>query len=550
MFSLALSADCAPTLVSQVLRGRIFGSHTSNEISRRIVVDDDGFLYIAGTTAPDKPDENAWGDVEAGEMTGNGDIFVAKFSPSAELVWTKRTGSSGDEVLNDLKLASSSLYICGSTGGDFGGPSQGSMDGFIMKFTLDGDKAWRHPYQFGTELHDSCNALEVDANMKKVAIVGTTGGRLYGTIEPRSGKSEQFIALFDEFDDSVGLKFVAGQQTNPSENSSGDALAFAGNHVLMMTTEWDENLSDEDERKTYLNVLDRNTLSLQKRYNMKSMDESSFHGLRMIAPNGTEDVYIVGKTKMRNATEVYHAIMFNAAADEGEGGVVWATRVGRVSKNATMVHQTPSIAVDPVERMVYVAGVEDGFFLDPSTVNKSGIVVVPFLKIRASSGRIDQSWRRSTTMPTEREELTDIALGPGKQVVYTGVWEGGSNFHLNALIGALGSPRQTSRESGSIPVATSASALAGGQDNESNAGITRGKVLAFILLGLGVAGIILTALIARGIWSPRKENDEGRSIASSDMEEIRRQIADAHRDLENPKDEKDDLIVGGSAGPH
>lgn len=547
--SLALVVDSTSTLVSQVLKGRIFGSHASSEIPRRVVVDEDGFLYIAGITKPSNPDESAWGDVEAGEVTGKGDIFLAKFSMSAELLWVKRTGSSEEDVLNDLKIANDSLYFCGSTEGSFGSPSRGSADGFIMKFTLEGEKAWRRPYQFGTDEYDSCNALEVDSKAKKIYVVGITGGRLYGTSNPPKGMLEPFVASFDEFGDSVRLKLAAGRQTSSSGNSSGDAIAFASDDVLMMTTEWDERLGEEYNRTTYLNVLDRATLLLQKRYDLRSLEQGTFCGFRMVVPGGSGDVFIIGKTKMPDMTQLYHVILFNEAADEGIGGVVWATRVGKVSKNTTMIYQIPAIAVDAVERIVYVAGVEDGFFIDPSTVNVSGIILVPFLKIQASSGRIDQRWHRSTTVPGEKEELTDIALGPGMQVVYTGVWEGGPSFHSNALIGSFGSPDHISRETGSVPVATSMSAQAGGQGKEAGKNFSHGKVIIYSLLGLGVVGIALTALIARGMWSPRKTISDDESVASSDMEEIRRQIADAHRDLENPEDGAEDVVVGGSAGP-
>lgn len=550
LLSLAFVVDSAPTLVSQVLKGRIFGSHTSSEAPQRIVVDHDGYLYIAGTTKPGKAKDSGWGDIEAGEMTGKGDTFLAKFSSSAELLWVKRAGSSDEEDLNDLKIANGSLYLCGSTEGSFGNQSRGSTDAFIMKFTLDGDKAWRHPYQFGTEEYDSCNALEVDSEANKVSVVGVTGGKLYGTIKPPNGTLEHFVASFDEFDDSVGLKLIVGRQAASSGNSSGDALALAPGHVLVMITEWDERLDGRDDRKTYLDVLDRTTLSLRKQYDLRSLEQGSFCGLRMIVPNGYRDVFIIGKTRMPNMTQLYHVIMFNEAANEGKGGVVWATRVGKVSRNATMLHQTPSIAVDARERMVYVAGVEDGFFTDPATDNMSGIIVVPFLKIQASSGRIDQKWHRSTTVPAEKEELTDIALGSEMQVVYTGVWEKGPGFYSKALIGSFGSPRHTSRETGSVPVATSLSAQAGGQGKEAGENFTHRKVLVYSLLAVGAVGIVLAALIARGMWSSRKvSSDDERSATSSDMEEIRRQIADAHRDMENPEDGVEDVIVGGSAGP-
>lgn len=551
--SLIITANAAKVLMSQVLRGRVFGSETSSDIPKRILVGEDGALYVGGTTIPKSEGDPAWGHVDAGEVVGKSDIFVAKFSSMGQLVWVKRTGSTGDEELRDLKIANEALYVCGWTEGNFGAASRGGADAFIMKFTLDGDKAWRYPLQFGSSEDDSCNALEIDAAGQRVFAVGSTRGKLFGSLKPVNNSAQFFSASFEEFDDSVGLKLFVGRQNGSRGNSSSSAIAISGNHAFVMSTDWENQSAGKAYLHTHINVLDRETLLIHRRFRITGEGNNSFRGVRMVIVSETEDSYVIGESLHSNGTMSYNVLKITQTGNDSVDGVTWATRVGRRSTNASLLHQTPSLIVDDSAERVYVAGVEDGFFVERSSAEEtSGVMIMPFIQIRSSTGVIEQCWHRTTSVPSEMEEITDIALDPANKVVYTGVWNGGYKFQSNVLIGSFGSTEHTSRRPGSIPVASVGFAQAGDEIERAKKESGRGKLVGYVLLGLGVGGVILTALILHGMRSSKRDvvlanSDE--SEGGIDMEEIRRQVAEAHRDSEILDNDVEGAVVGGSAAP-
>lgn len=121
------------------------------EFAAAIDSDDDGNIYVAGITASDDfPTLNSMLGFMGGDYAGV-DAFVAKFTPSGELVFSTLIGGSGDELVNDIAVgADGSVWIAGGTNSqDFpvvnalqpfvGGALLGS-DGFLTKLSPDGTK--------------------------------------------------------------------------------------------------------------------------------------------------------------------------------------------------------------------------------------------------------------------------------------------------------------------------------------------------------------------------------------------------------------------------
>lgn len=543
-----LGARATAVLITQALRGKVFGSPDSNDIARRIVVDSDGSLYIAGITTPSRPGVQGWGSTEAGEATGKKDIFLAKFTASAKLVWVKRSGSKGDDVVNDLALSNEGLYLCGATTGRLGMDPRGSSDAFVMKFTTDGIKAWKRPFQFGSTEYDSCNAIFIDPNSRRIYLTGSTMGKLFGSVQPRKGTSNQFVCSFSEVpnDATAGLQLLQGRQTGSSGHSSGDAIAIGNNHVLLMTTEW-ESLNKRNRTTTYLSELSVDTLLHRKLHMIKSLDEGSFYARRMAAVNTTGDVYFVGTTYLDKGIVDYHALKYSLKDEDTRARPTWKQRVGSVAANAQMQTQTACIVADESHDVVYVAGVEDGYYANEN----SGVVITPLLKLRMDDGEVAQRWHRSTTTPEEKEEITDLALDLDKNVVYAGTWDGGAHLHSNTLLGSFGSRAQNSRQPGATPVATS-NLHAGVVDEGGTKGRNRGRMVGYLLLGLGSLGIALTAMIAYGMRVSKRTIDGGDGDSQSGtngIEEMRRQAVEAHRQAEGDEPESKDVVIGGSAAP-
>lgn len=542
----------ASVLISQVLKGRLFGTPESDDIPKRIVVGEDGSLYVAGSTAPGKPGAKPWGDAETGERTGKKDVFLAKFSGSGQLTWIKRTGSPENDTVNDLKVTRSGIYVCGSTEGKFGIPSQGSSDAYLMKFSLSGFKLWRHPFQFGSRGYDSCHSLHVDSRNKTLFVTGNTSGQMFGNVLPGKGTLHYFVAIFKELtNDPLGLKLIKGRQQGSYGSCSGDGIVVLRNRLFVMSSNWDEHW-DKKRTETYLNVLDPSSLFLEKLHVLKIKDGTGFYGIRMVSVNATGEVFVVGVASESQTSHSYRVLKFSLSLNRGKGGLEWAKQVGTVSAKAHMVHQIPSIAIDPSQNMVYVAGVEDGFFTN-TTDGSSGLVSVPFLKLDMKDGHKNETWHRITTVPFEKEELTDIALQPGRPVVYTGVWDGGAELHLNTMVGSFGSKELSSRSIGSKPVESAVSAEA---DKAEKMPMSKGKIAGYVLLSLAGVGVLFSVLFVRHVRSKRGiglEVDESSEFSDSEtgeMEEVRRQVAESHRDTGFSQAEANDVYVGGSADPH
>ncbi|MBN2329939.1 MAG: SBBP repeat-containing protein [Candidatus Omnitrophica bacterium] len=135
------------------------------EVIRDIEADREGFIYAAGTTrSPDFPTTPGAFieklDVSAGETRWgyNSDIFVVKFSPDGELVWSTLIGGPNSEEAYGLEidgkgdvvvhgrgapgsLVTDDVYqkqFKGCGGGDPGNPHNTAQNAYICKLSPDG----------------------------------------------------------------------------------------------------------------------------------------------------------------------------------------------------------------------------------------------------------------------------------------------------------------------------------------------------------------------------------------------------------------------------
>ncbi|CAN8067273.1 unnamed protein product [Agarophyton chilense] len=551
-------------LISQAFRGRAFGSISSNDVAKRVSVGEDGSIYLAGVTTSHDDDHDAWGDVQSGELTGKRDIFIAKLSITGELQWVKRTGSNQNDDLNDFKLANDALYLCGSTMGNFGRPVNGSSDAYIMKFTLNGEKAWPKPFQFGSKGEDICHAIDIDES-GRVYAVGSTNGRLYGTSKPEPGSFHHFITKLEELPGSPsGLRTVVGRQRGSMGNSSANQVAVVDDLLYVMTLS-SRRQSRGETHATYLNIIDREALFLHKLHMLKSRDGVNFQGVRMSTSIATKNAYVIGFTLLDDMRKKYDVLKFNYSQNYKQGGIEWNTLLGPVSLSFKMLqfstdennkpgrndsivmeHQLPSIVVDEKNESVYVAGTEDGFYRT-SSAGDEGLVVAPFYKLNTTSGEIVERWHRSTNIPHDRQELTDIALDPLRTVVYTGAWWLGAEAKSSVLLGSFGS---TIRSSIADEWSTKPSFIQdGSQRNDSSVSTSTGSGRAgsIIMLTLACIGVIVTAVLSVGSRLKKSRPKNFRSV-DSQTDELDNISIDQRSVIKFPPGSTDRLI-GGSSGP-
>lgn len=176
-FLLFLLLSLAFKSVAQVqLWGVCTQSDFTNE-STAMGFDSDNNLYVTGYLTG----ESAFAaNVTFNSAQGNGDIYVAKYSPSGALLWVKKFGGPMSDRANDLKVDNNGdILVSGQFFGtvDFGGITlqsvSNSKDIFLIKMNPQGDVLWA--LSEGGSLGDNMYALAVDAQ-NNILLTGQFAG--------------------------------------------------------------------------------------------------------------------------------------------------------------------------------------------------------------------------------------------------------------------------------------------------------------------------------------------------------------------------------------
>lgn len=151
------------------------------ELSNGIAVDVSGNSYVTGYTD---------GDLTGTGNTGGDDAFIAKFDALGNMLWIRQPGSLMNDNGNGVTVDSSgNSYISGVTWGDFAGSGNiGYSDVFIAKYDPSGNSLWSR--QFGTASSDWGLSNTVDAG-GKTYITGQTLGDFSGS--GNAGENDVFI---------------------------------------------------------------------------------------------------------------------------------------------------------------------------------------------------------------------------------------------------------------------------------------------------------------------------------------------------------------------
>jgi len=191
-------------------------------------------VYVAGNTGGTLPGQTS---------SGSADAFVRKYDPEGNELWTRQFGTSGTDVAESLAADASGIYVVGNTGGTLPGEtSAGGVDVFLRKYDPNGNELWTR--QFGTSGTDRDSV--VAANASGVYVAGSTDGTLPGQTE--SGFRDVFLRKFDtdgneqwtrqfgsigtDFPGGVALAdsaiYVAGsvEDTLPGQPSAGSGDVF------------------------------------------------------------------------------------------------------------------------------------------------------------------------------------------------------------------------------------------------------------------------------------------------------------------------------------
>ena len=138
-----------PTSFTPALAFRIGGP--GSDLIAAMASDPAGGFFLAGTFS-EAADLDPSTGVTALNSAGGADGFLARYSPTGQLLWARRFGGSRDETVTALaRDPAGNLYIAGGFEGDAAFDpsatglvlnSAGGADGFVAKFSSDGQPLW------------------------------------------------------------------------------------------------------------------------------------------------------------------------------------------------------------------------------------------------------------------------------------------------------------------------------------------------------------------------------------------------------------------------
>ena len=130
-----------------------FGTPFSDINWDGLVVDSEGNCYLTG---------NSGGNLDGNINAGGVDIYLSKYDPNGNRLWTKLFGTSLDDNGLDITIdQESNLYITGWTAGDLDGKTNaGGLDAYVTKFDKDGNRKWTE--LFGDQGDEMARGIAVD----------------------------------------------------------------------------------------------------------------------------------------------------------------------------------------------------------------------------------------------------------------------------------------------------------------------------------------------------------------------------------------------------
>lgn len=152
-----------------------------------VAVDALGNSYITGYTG---------GELE-GTSAGEEDVFLTKFDPGGELLWTRQFGAIGVDSGEDLFIdEAGKIYVTGRIESEVRQRGSDQGDGFVSKYDGEGNLLWMD--LFGTNEFESSQGIEVDA-AGAIYVSGFTHGNFDGSFESSlNERADIFVAKYSQ----------------------------------------------------------------------------------------------------------------------------------------------------------------------------------------------------------------------------------------------------------------------------------------------------------------------------------------------------------------
>jgi hypothetical protein len=147
----------------------------------RVAIDGAGNVVVAGNTLGSLAQSN----------NGSYDAFVVKYAADRTVRWRRQAGTRRSEIVRRVAAdTAGNVVVAGYTPGSLAGPNKGSTDAFVIKYAFDGTEQWRR--QLGTKGEDGAAGIATDA-VGDIVVVGWTAGSLGG---PNEGGLDAFIVKY------------------------------------------------------------------------------------------------------------------------------------------------------------------------------------------------------------------------------------------------------------------------------------------------------------------------------------------------------------------
>ncbi|WP_170928594.1 SBBP repeat-containing protein [Deinococcus hopiensis] len=150
------------------------------------------------------------------------ECFIAKFDSSGNQQWIKYYGTTGTERTSGVAVdQGGNIYTSGYTNGVFPGNGNTSENAFIMKYDPSGNQVWVK--QFGAAGSETARDIAIDSS-ENIYVAGDTEGTFPNNTS--SGSSDVFLAKYTSSGSQLWVKQYG---TNRSESASGIAIDSTGN---------------------------------------------------------------------------------------------------------------------------------------------------------------------------------------------------------------------------------------------------------------------------------------------------------------------------------
>ncbi|MFG0286480.1 MAG: SBBP repeat-containing protein [Phycisphaerales bacterium JB039] len=207
--AVAPAAPAAAEEPCELMWARLLGT-ADDDYGRSVALDADGNVIICGSA--------------------DGDVLLAKYTPSGTLLWSRQYGTTAADTARDVATDSAcNIYLVGETRDSLFGPHAGSLDAFLAKYSPSGDLLWGH--QFGTSASDHASAVIVDSE-DHVYLCGDTDGpagsdAFLAKYDSEGGRiwERQFAAGFENW--ATGLALDAAGDVVVAGHAGGDGAVLA-----------------------------------------------------------------------------------------------------------------------------------------------------------------------------------------------------------------------------------------------------------------------------------------------------------------------------------